>query len=220
MILPKLDIFHKYNQTHLPRPQPSDMAVNFLNHMDGGFFVDIGANDGISCNNSVVFEQGYNWNGLCVEPHPIMFKKLIKYRNPEKCFNLGLANENNILEFWSIDGEAQSLSGFEKFFTETQRNRILNDVIKNNDKLDKIPVTIKKTSDFFLEQNIKHIDYLSIDAEGADLEIVKGIDFEKVNITLISIEADGHSEETIDFLHNKNYNYLGMCCADHFFIKK
>lgn len=217
---PKLDIFQKYNQTHLPRPQPSDVAVNLLNHDNNGFFVDIGANDGISCSNSLVLEEGYNWKGICVEPHPLTFKKLLKNRPLSKCFNIGLANENANLEFWAIDGEGQSISGFDKYFSNIHKNRLLNDVTKNNDKLEKITVQVKRTSDFFNELNTKKIDYLSIDAEGSDFEIIKGIDFNSVQIKLISIEADQCFEEVKEHLKLKNFEYIVKCCSDHFFLNK
>ena len=217
MNFPKLDIFNKYNQTHLPRPQPSDIAVNLLNHMENGFFVDIGANDGLSCNNSLVFEEGYNWKGICIEPHPIIFNKLINFRKKENCFNIGLGNENGNLEFWSVNGAAQCISGFNKFFSDSHRERLLNEVERNNDILEKIPVQIKKTSDFFKEQNIKKINYLSIDAEGADFEILKGINFDEVHITLISVEADHSLDEVNQFLIENKFTYVTKCCGDNFF---
>jgi hypothetical protein len=56
------------------------IAYLFFNRKKDGFFVDIGANDGVTYNNTFVFEQ-LGWKGICVEqPHPAVFKKLVANR--------------------------------------------------------------------------------------------------------------------------------------------
>jgi len=214
MKLPRIDIFKKYGEGHLPRPQPSDMAVHLLNEQEDGFFVDIGAFDGVRCSNSVVFEEGYSWSGICVEPNPETFQELVKWRPHTRNFNIGMGNENGSLEFWKCG----SLSGFEKYCSSEHKQRIINEV-GGKDDVQIILVPIRNTTEFLQEQNVTYIDYLSIDAEGGDLEIIKSIDFNQFDIKLISIEADHSFEEIKNILQQNGFKYVTKCCADNFFIK-
>merc|ERR1719401_1538815 len=37
----------------------------------GGFFLDLGAFDGLKCSNSALIEKSFGWKGVCVEPRPV-----------------------------------------------------------------------------------------------------------------------------------------------------
>jgi len=214
MKLPRIDIFKKYGEGHLPRPQPSDMAVHLLNELEGGFFVDIGAFDGRCCSNSVVFEEGYGWSGICVEPNPETFETLVKHRPLARNFNIGAGNENGSLDFWKCG----MLSGFEKYCSNEHKQRIIREV-GGPDNINIINIPVRNTTEFLLEQGVQKIDYLSIDAEGGDLEIIRSIDFNLFDIKLISIEADHSFEEIKNILQQNGFQYVTKCCADNFFIK-
>jgi len=55
-----------------------------------GFFLDIGAHDGASLNNTYFFEKYRKWNGICIEPIPEVFAKLDENRNCIKIKNVSL----------------------------------------------------------------------------------------------------------------------------------
>ena len=59
------------------RPQPSDFVEYFFRRINNGFFVDVGANDGIIWNNTLGLENR-GWTGICIEPHPDIFEELTK----------------------------------------------------------------------------------------------------------------------------------------------
>lgn len=46
-----------------------------IDGLRGGFFLDIGAHDGIELSNTYVLEKKYNWSGICVEANPYSFKQ-------------------------------------------------------------------------------------------------------------------------------------------------
>lgn len=214
MKLPRIDIFAKYGEGHLPRPQPSDMAVHLLNELEGGFFVDIGAFDGRCCSNSVVFEEGYGWTGICIEPNPESFALLMNNRPNARNFNIGMGSENGSLEFWKCG----MLSGFEKYYSLEHKQRILREYGgKSEFKI--VDVPIRNTTDFLLEQGVSKIDYLSIDAEGGDLEIIKSVNFDLFDVKLITIEAEHGIEEIKQMLAEKGFKYITKCCADNIFMK-
>ena len=55
-------------------------------------------------------------------------------------------------------------------------------------------MNVKKTAELFQTYNIKKIDMLSIDAEGAELSILRGIDWNNVEIHVLTIEANTHTQ--------------------------
>ena len=96
-----------------------------------GFFVDVGAYDGKSINNTLFFEETHNWTGINIEPLPDKFQLLELYR--PKCINLNLAIDENSgeTEFCCND----VLSGIMNHYDPRHINRIntenINDSYKN-----------------------------------------------------------------------------------------
>ena len=53
----------------------------FFNKKENGFFVDVGANEGVRISNTYFLEKVRNWKGICIEPLPVEFKELQKNSN-------------------------------------------------------------------------------------------------------------------------------------------
>lgn len=69
------------------------IAYLYLQKKTDGFFVDIGANDGISGSNTYALEQ-MGWKGICIEPQPDVYRILKKYRKCD-CYNVALSTETH-----------------------------------------------------------------------------------------------------------------------------
>ena len=67
--------------THLE--QVEKKLLEIFENKKNGFFVDIGAHDGISINNTKLLED-LGWDGICIEPHPKVFQRLLLNRNCKK----------------------------------------------------------------------------------------------------------------------------------------
>ncbi len=66
---------------------------------------------------------------------------------------------------------------------------------------------------------MKNIDLISIDVEGAELQVLNSIDFEKTNISVFLIENNYGLEKETEFLLNKGYYLFGNVQWDSIFIK-
>lgn len=100
-------------------------AFLFFGGKKDGFYVDIGANDGVSFSNTYIFEQ-FGWNGICVEPLPDIFSKLRQNRKCA-CYNVAVAAESgNEINFIRASG-VEGLSGLESEMTEVHKKRIVNE---------------------------------------------------------------------------------------------
>ena len=76
--------------------QQIEKFLNFQN----GFFVELGAHDGVTQSNTFYFEKNKNWRGILIEPTPHVFKKCEKFRsNKNHFFNCACVSFNFKDEF-------------------------------------------------------------------------------------------------------------------------
>src|SRR5258708_2673102 len=73
-------------------------AVEVLQGLRGGFFLDSGAADGISGSNTLLLESSYGWKGICIEPNRTLFAALARNRKCQ-CVNCCLYTRNGSVEF-------------------------------------------------------------------------------------------------------------------------
>src|SRR5688572_349204 len=92
-----------------------------------GFFIEIGANDGITFSNAYFLEKNRGWKGICVEPHPTAFEKLKKNRTA-KLINACIADSEKEGEFMKIEGYGEMYSGLVSKYDEKHVKRIERDL--------------------------------------------------------------------------------------------
>jgi FkbM family methyltransferase len=193
-----------YSQSNQDKYLEEEIFKGFKN----GFFVDVGANDGITINNTLYFEKEHNWTGMNIEPLSFVFDKLLQ--NRPNCINLNYAicNENGYADFICNEGYTEMLSGLKDTYDErhNQRREKENIIYKSTTK--QIKVKTKRLEDLFEENNVKHINFISIDVEGAEFEVIKSINFEKVFIDVIVFENnyDDRSFPIIQYLKEKGFS--------------
>lgn len=216
-----LDIFHKYSSYYddpVVRPQPIDFVLAyFKNKFDSGFFIDVGAHNGITWSNSVALKEFLNWNGLCIEANPKVFNELQKNRPNDICLNIGSADSDGEMLFWKISGYAEMLSGFYDDYDQLHIDRINKEIGIYGGDIEKINISVEKLETTLSNHNINKIDYLSIDVEGAELRVLKGLNLNKNRPTLISIEDNGYTKEPHEYLLNNKYNFLQRIAGDCFY---
>ena len=199
--------------------QPYQFVLDMLSHKKNLFFVDIGAHDGLSCSNSAYMEFFLNWTGICIEPHSELFELLDESRNC-KLYNCCINDSEGDVDFVSVSGDADALSGIYENMTKEHLDRIKGHIKKHGGdyKIEKIK---SLSLNSILEENsVTNIDYLSIDTEGSELNILKGIDYNKYNIDIISAENNNDSDMSVRlFLESKGYIFITKCCADEIYKK-
>ena len=137
-----------------------------------GFFIDIGAMDGIQYSNSYTLEKFLGWNGICIEPSLISFKSLNSNR---KSININAAISN-------FDGYAY-FEGHGPCVKMTDSGIEKTKVYKLNSLLQEINCRTE-------------IDFLSIDIEGEEENALVDFDFNKYFIKCITIEHNLYCEDS------------------------
>lgn len=158
---------------------------NFFKTIDKGYFVDIGAHDGVSLSNTKFFED-LGWEGICIEPQPDVYKKLVTNR---KCITIqGAVSDlkKKQIEFCKITGYSSMLSGIIDYYDERHKERILSEIQSHeNNTKEKITVDNYNFNNVIQQENI---NLLSIDTEGGEDKIINSIDFTRYKIDIILFE--------------------------------
>ncbi len=187
--------------------EQQDQFVNevFFKNKRDGVFVDIGAHAGILFSNTYFFEKHLNWAGICIEPSPIRFKQLQNGRNCI-CVNAAIANENTTMKFADMHAGWTSglLSKYEK--QHAKKWNVSGSIKQGRTKV--IDVQCIKLNDLLEEHNMYHIDFLDIDTEGGEFEILQSIDYDKFNIDVICVEVHPYAQNPTTFLESKNYKFV------------
>lgn len=159
-----------------------------------GYFVEVGAHDGTTLSNTLLLELAYSWDGLCVEPNPASFKQLARAR---RCFCSPLVVSDKAGQLVNFKvAKSPMYSGLKADPTTTEI-------------VAELPlVTFTLTQLLLAVSAPPHIDYLSVDTEGTELDVLKGIDWEQFRFDYITCEHNFHEPartETRAYLSSKGY---------------
>jgi len=218
-----------------------DMFLNrwFFKNRGPGFFVDVGAFDGTLGSNTSFFEKHLQWTGIAFEPNPSAFEvlratrscRLIQgcaYHQDGQIPFLGLSEREHreltrlrpprsLLQMMldSSHGGAM-LSGIPEHMGQFDRVEWASKAMK----LDQIRATVPchRIDTVLNDCGVQTVDYLSIDVEGAELEVLRGIDFDRVQVNVISIEHSPRFSEVYDLLTASGFEYQGLLFFDEIFV--
>lgn len=169
-----------------------------LNHFNGkkGTFLDLGAYDGKELSNTrALIELG--WSGCCVEPHPEIFKELEKNCKDFKnvfCFEAAIGKENGVFKLNANPTYYSTLID-----SEVERWKETDFEFK--------PVDVE-VLDFKTFQDVSPYDtydFISIDCEGLEIDILKQMDLDKLQCKMICVEWNGKNFTIFDE-YMKGYN--------------
>jgi FkbM family methyltransferase len=200
--------------------QDKYLEENIFKGYKNGFFVDIGAYDGVHINNTLYFEKYNNWSGLNVEPIQSIYEKLKNNRPNSINLNCAVCNSDGETDFLCNTGYTEMLSGIKNNYDPRHWYRLEQENIQMGSTTEVIKVNTKKIETICDEYSITHINYLSIDVEGAEFEVVKSINFEKVFIDVIEFENNYDSGgPIIAYLEDRNFIMIDKS-TDIFMINK
>jgi FkbM family methyltransferase len=170
---------------------------HFFNKKRRGFFIDIGAFDGIHQSNTYTFEQ-MGWKGICIEPNPVIFQYCKKNRPRSLCLNEACVGspEQGRVKFYIEDLGLLSttVNNEEKQLDIQQRYAKRGLDFTGLKEIETKASTITQILDHHFPK-LKKIDFMSIDTEGNEIDVINGIDFNKYDIRVLIIEANTDEEE-------------------------
>ncbi len=192
----------------------------FFKSTPNGFFIEIGADDGVHNSNTLLFEK-LGWKGICIEPSPRRYKSLQKNRG---CWteNVAISNKSGSVDFLDIIGYGKGLSGIIAKYNNEHQLRIEDETSANPLTESKSVIKVKTVpfEEIASKYKITEIDYCSIDVEGGEMDILSSIDFEKIFIKTLTVEDNYNNPELRELVCRNGFIVYGKIGADILFCNK
>ena len=206
----KYENIEKFTKTlqHSKSQILQDMFVlNELNFKRNGFFVEFGATNGVDFSNSHILEKHFNWNGILAEPAQKWHQDLNRNRSANIDYHCVWKDSGEVLMFNETEiGEISTIdyyTHFDQFSKERQNGK-------------RYEVTTISLIDLLDKYNApKIIDYLSIDTEGSEWEILRLFDFDKYKFRVITCEHNYSSKRKLIYklLSSQGYKRKYLKCS-------
>lgn len=172
-----------------------------------GYFLDVGASDGITENNTYLMEKYYNWRGICFECDPRNIDKLCKNRSCSIVDSPVCDSTGQLVKFEMHQMEHLSgIAGFQSYRSMFSRSAV------------QTTVTLCDCLSYFNAP--KDIDYMSLDTEGTEYLILSTFKFNEYKIGYIALEhnfQEPKRENIKKILEQNGYVYnRSIVCDDDY----
>ena len=194
--------------------------LNFRN----GFYVELGANNGLLASNTYYLQKKLNWEGILIEPCFNLYVEALRNRG----------NNNTILNYACVSfNEKREILELDYANSMTVSRKISNDLssidkhldmaknyLKDNQIIEKIYCKTSTLNDLLIKSKApRFINFLSLDTEGSELEILKGIDWNIFSFNYILIESRAINKIK-QFLKRFDYELIEKLTTHDFLFKK
>jgi FkbM family methyltransferase len=186
-------------------------ALSSTGFKRNGYFVEFGATDGVEMSNTYLLEKHYSWTGILAEPARIWHSSLSSNRKVsiETCAVDDLSGK--LVEF--AEDKSAMLSGLIQSSYAGKNNSAVYQVstISLNDLLAKYSAP-------------KHIDYMSIDTEGSELQILENFSFSQHSFSVITVEHNNREDRfrIKNILERNGYFCVheNLCKIEYWFVSQ
>ncbi len=189
----------------------------FSDYSYKGVIMEVGAATPTFLSTTKHFKEN-GWRAIHIEPNPIFVEEHLKVGNEIYNYACGEEDKDNV-DFTVISQQNGEITchSFSSFFVK--------DVYQNLDlnyfnRLDKkiIKVNCRKLDSIIKELNLQNIDILSIDTEGWELEVMRGLSI--IKPTVIILENVLHSDEYNQYMENNGYKLDDKVEINYIYIQK
>ena len=187
----------EYSHSQLQQDLVAQYIFSHCSKSRQGFFVEFGATDGIVLSNTFALEKRYGWTGILAEPSRSYRDPLKANRNCGIDFNCLYSVGGLEINFKEMEiGEHSSIEGFSR--TTAMGS---GDVVKNSYLVE--TVTLEQ---LLVSHNAPlFIDFISIDTEGTEYQILKDFNFNRFSFGFIAVELSQNIAEIDDLLTRNGY---------------
>ena len=194
-----------------------DKIINevFFKDYTSGFFLELGAYDGVIGSNCLFFEKFKNWDGIAIEASETQFTKLEKNRSCQT-IRAVIGERVEEVEFVEVTQGLTQMSGIN--YGNYSRSLALFDSNEQT-QIEKRTV-ITKTVDSILRKGMV-VDFMSIDIEGNEMGVLNSIDFEKYEFRVICLENNIPEKQNFnEFLSKKGFCFFDRVGVDEIYYNK
>ena len=191
-----------------PEILEKELVWNFFDRKTAGVFVEVGANDPVAGSQTWLLEQN-GWHGVLIEPQSALGERLRQQRKRSQVFQFACSNPANEGEMDLLLAAQDGASTLRKQrdthgteFIGTERVRVTT--------LDKV----------LASAGVEKIDFLSLDVEGHEVEVMQGLDFERFKPALILIEDGVRDLSKHRYLKSRGYKLVKRTSLNNWYVPR
>ncbi len=185
---------------------------SFFKNIKRGFYVDVGAND--PEHDSVTkFFYDRGWHGINIEPIKSYYEKLQSQRPRDNNLNIGIAENTAILNFREYL-RGKGLSTFSKEMKNDYESTSDSVTSKHIDYM----VEVVPLKNIFEKYKVNKINFLKIDVEGFEYEVIKSNDWTKYRPQVLCIEATHVVKQWSVILKKNNYKLVFFDGINEYYV--
>ena len=192
------------------------MLWRALKHVEIGFYIDVGANDPVQDSVTKAFYD-YGWRGINIEPVPQWFEKIVPERPRD--INLQVAAGNQTGELVLYELPDTGLSTFDLSIAEKHEAE------RGYQKIERT-VPVKTLTEICRDIHLSPIHFLKIDVEGAEKQVLEGVDFSIIRPWIILVESTLPNSQIEDYVRwepillNASYNSVYFDGLNRFYVAR
>jgi len=175
------------------------LALSLKGLNSSGYFVEFGATNGVDLSNTWILEKNFGWSGILCEPSLEWQNDLVENRSCSIDFRCVYPGESRLVSFdQATIGELSTISSF--------KNSDANSVLRKVGKQYEVQ-TVSLLELLRTHNAPKFIDFMSVDTEGSEFEILKDFSFDEYSFGLICVEHNytRNRERIFELLTSKGY---------------
>ena len=204
--------FHWHERYFSQAGQDKRIKDAFFRNRKDGFFLEIGAFDGVTGSNCLHFEKFMGWDGVAAEPSRTQYKFLEKNRRC-KTVNKAVGFSGDNVEFVEVVEGPAMLSG-----VNSEDFAMTKTFLDNDDASRTITYNVETVSVMEMVGDRSLVDFMSLDIEGAEMKVLESIDFDRVQMRVIAVEnSDIGSPIFRTFFDGIGYRYFDTIGHDEIY---
>ena len=192
------------------------MLWRALKDVECGFYIDVGANDPVIDSITKAFYDN-GWRGVNLEPVSYFYEALKRERLRDVNLQVAAGSSEGELNFYEIP--ESGLSTLNKEIADGHAEKLGFEVINRK-------VQVRTLTDICKQYHLAPIHFLKIDVEGAEQQVLEGIDFELVRPWIVVIESTLPTSQVETFLDwealllESNYNFVYFDGLNRFYVSQ